>query len=101
MNHQIVSPKIYCFVFGALIFFTALTVFAAFFDLGVFNTVVALAIAIMKASLVVLFFMHVWYSSSLVKVFAAAGVFWLLILLVFTFSDYLTRSWQSVPQGWT
>jgi len=100
MSDHIVSVKTYFLVFAALMVLTALTVWVAFMDLGFLNTLVALGIAIVKATLVVLIFMHVRYGSHLTWVFAISGFFWLLILLVFVMSDYLSRSWQYVPQGW-
>ena len=103
MSEHIVQRKIYFAIFGALMVFTALTVFAAFVDLdNVFkgfkglNTIVALTIAVIKATLVVLYFMHVRYSSRLTWVIVAAGIFWLGIMFVLTASDYLTR-----PNGLT
>ena len=80
----------------ALLAGTTLTVFAAFIDLGPFNTIVALSIATIKATLVVLYFMHVRYSPRLVWVIVASALFWLAILFALTFSDYFTRSWLSV-----
>jgi cytochrome c oxidase subunit 4 len=95
MSEHIVSRTVYFIIFGALMVFTALTVFAAFIDLDhIFpgaNTVVALTIAVIKATLVVLYFMHVRYSSRLIWVIVVAGIFWLAIMFVFTFSDYMTR----------
>jgi cytochrome c oxidase subunit IV len=92
-EHPVVSPLIYYRVFGALMVLTFLTVSVAFVNLGPFNTVMALTIAVVKALLVILFFMHVIYASDLTKVFAAAGFFWFIILIVFIFSDFLTRGW--------
>ena len=83
----------YYIVFGALLVFTGTTVFAAFQDLGIFNAPVALAIATIKAVLVVLFFMHVKDSSRLTKITVTAGVFWLCILLGLTMTDFITRPW--------
>jgi cytochrome c oxidase subunit 4 len=80
-------------VFGALIVGTALTVGAAEVDLGALNNVVMLAIACTKALLVILFFMHVRWSSRLTWVVAASGFVWLLILFGITMTDYLTRGW--------
>lgn len=97
MSEHIVSRKTYFSIFGALLALTALTTFMAFQDLGPFNVVVALAIALIKASLVVLFFMHVKYSSRLVKVIVCAGLFWFLIMISFTFADYYTRGWIRHP----
>ena len=67
----------------------------AFLDLGPFNTVAALVIAVFKATLVVLFFMHVKYSTRLTWAVVVGSVFWLGILLVLTMSDYLTRAWRT------
>ena len=83
----------YYAVFAALIVGTALTVAAAFVDMGALNNVVMLAIAVAKATLVVLFFMHVRWGTRLTWVIAASGFFWLLILFGLTMQDYLTRGW--------
>jgi cytochrome c oxidase subunit 4 len=91
--HHIVPTRIYYVIFGLLLLCTYLTVQVAYLDLGVFNTVVALGIAIFKATAVVLYFMHVKYSPRLTWLVVIGGVFWLGILLVFTISDYLTRGW--------
>ena len=80
-------------VFLALMVGTALTVGAAFLDLGALNNVVMLGIAITKATLVVLYFMHVRWSTRLTWVVVASGFFWLLILFGLTMQDYLTRGW--------
>ena len=86
-----VSPRLYVTIFLALMVLTAVTVGAAFVDLGPFNTLVALLIACTKMMLVVLFFMHVRYSSRLTWAVVAGGFFWLALLLGMTLSDYLTR----------
>ena len=87
-----VSPKsVYYSIFGALMALTAITVFAAFVNLGNLNFPVAMAIATIKATLVVLFFMHVKYSSHLTKLVVATSLFFLVILLSETFMDYATR----------
>jgi len=94
MSEHIVSRKVYFTIFGALIVGTAATVVVAFIDLGgQFNTVVALTIAVIKATLVVLYFMHVRYSSRLTWVIVGSGLFWLGIMFALTLSDYLTRGW--------
>ena len=72
---------------------TAVTTLVAFADLGPFNTIVALTIAMTKAILVVLFFMHVRYSSRLTWIVVGGGVFWLAIMIFLTLTDYLTRAW--------
>jgi cytochrome c oxidase subunit IV len=95
MEHIIVPKQTYYTIFAALIVLTGVTVMAAFFDLGILNPIVALSIAVFKASLVVLFFMHLKYSSRMVWIIGGAAVFWLGILLVLILSDYATRGW-----GW-
>jgi cytochrome c oxidase subunit 4 len=72
---------------------TAATTAISGIDMGPWNTVVALAIAVFKASLVVLFFMHAKYSPKLTRVVIFGGVFWLAILLLITFSDFASRGW--------
>ena len=87
----------YFLVFGALMVLTAITVAVAFVDLGRLNVVVALAVALLKATLVVLFFMHVKYASRLVQLVVIASIVWLIILFGITLSDYLTRGWLMAP----
>jgi cytochrome c oxidase subunit 4 len=96
-SHHIVPVPIYIGVFLALIVGTIVTTLVAYIDLGPFNIVVALTIAVCKATLVVLFFMHVKYSPKLTKLVVLAGIFWLVILLTMTESDLLTRHWMGVP----
>ena len=97
-EHHLVPVKYYFGVFGLLMVFTALTVFVASFDLehiwGPLNIIVALTIAVIKATAVVLIFMHVRWSSKLTQVIIIAGLFWLAILLALTMADYLVR------KGW-
>lgn len=89
-----VAPKsLYYLIFGALMVGTALTVMVAFYDLGYMNNVMMLTIACTKALLVVLFFMHVRWSSRLTMVVVASGFFWLLILFTVTMTDYASRGW--------
>ena len=83
--------KSYFLVFGALLVLTLVTTAVAFVNLGPLNAPVALAIAITKASLVMIYFMHLRHSAFLARVFAGAGVLWLLHFIIFTLSDYLTR----------
>ncbi len=92
-SHHIVSPLVYLAIFGALLVGTAVTVWASFIDLGPWNPVIALAIACTKATLVVLFFMHVRYSSKLTKLTVASGLFMFIVLVGMTLSDYFTRAW--------
>ena len=94
---HIVPVRTYILVFLALIVGTIVTWQVALIDLGPFNVVVALTIAVCKASLVVLFFMHVKYSPRLTKLVVLAGIFWLIILLAMTETDLLTRHWMGVP----
>jgi|SRR5215813_8588013 len=90
---HIVSPKIYGMIFGALLLGTGLTVAASYANFGVFNAVVAIAIACTKAVLVILFFMHVKYSSRLTKLTVAAGFFTFLVLITMSMTDYISRAW--------
>lgn len=91
MAEHVSSPKLYVLVFLALMVFTVITVVVAYQDFGVLNDVVALAIAMAKALLVVLFFMHVKYSTRMTALTAIAGIIWLGILIGLTLNDYLTR----------
>lgn len=93
MSEHIVPRRTYYLVFLALIAGTYLTVQASYIDLGRFNPYIALTIAVIKATLVVLFFMHVRYGTRLTWVVVFSGVFWLGILLALTMSDYLSRGW--------
>jgi cytochrome c oxidase subunit IV len=93
-EHTVVSPKVYGLIFGLLILCTGLTVGASYIDLpGNLNAVVALAIAVFKAVIVVLFFMHVKYSSKLTKLTVAAGLFTFIVLITMTLTDYMSRAW--------
>ena len=99
MSEHIVPVKVYFAIFLALLVGTGLTVLAAFYDFPWrLNTIVALTIATIKATLVVLYFMHVRYSTRLVWVIVASALFWMGILFAFTFSDYFTRHW--LPTGY-
>ena len=93
MSEHIVPKRVYYTIFGILMISTLITVEIAFLDLGALNVVAALAIAVFKATLVVLFFMHVKYSTRLTWAVVLGGIFWLGILLVLTLTDYLTRPW--------
>src|SRR5258708_336599 len=93
MASHILPTRVYYTIFAILLLCTYLTVQAAFLDLGAMNTVVALGIATFKAVLVVLFFMHVKYSTRLTWAVVVGSVFWLGILLTLTMTDYLTRVW--------
>ena len=95
MAEHVIPKRTYYAIYLTLLACTYLTWQVAFFDLGAMNTVAALSIAVFKAVLVVLFFMHVKYSTRLTKVVVIGSVFWLGILLALTFSDYLTRGWRT------
>jgi cytochrome c oxidase subunit 4 len=87
--------RVYFTIFGILILCTYLTVQIAFFDLGPLNTIAALGIAVFKATLVVLFFMHVKYSTRLTWAVVLGSLFWFGILIAITMADYLTRGWRT------
>ena len=90
-SEHIVPPGTYLAIILTLLALTGTTVWAAFVNLGRFNIVVALVIATLKATLVVLFFMHAKYSPKRTKLIILAGIFWLVLLLGMTLSDYITR----------
>jgi len=92
---HIVSPGVYLVILFALLVGTALTVWASYVDLGLWNPVIALAIATTKAVLVVLYFMHVKYSTKLTKLTIIAGIFMFLTLITMTLADYISRAWGS------
>ena len=91
MSAHVTPIRVYLLIFGALMAGTALTAWAAFLELGPFNDIVAMAIASIKATLVVLYFMHVRHSTRLTKITVVAGFLWLAILIALTLSDYFTR----------
>lgn len=93
MSGHVAPKSLYYLIFLALMIGTVLTVVVAMFDLGAFNNIVMLSIACAKALLVILFFMHVRWSSRLTMVVAASGFFWLLILFSITMADYVSRGW--------
>lgn len=101
MNHvmpdHVVPLRVYLLVFIALIILTAITVQVAYIDLGLLNTPIAIIIASIKASLVVLYFMHVRYSEKLILLVVFVSVFTLILLFGFALSDYLTRYWIMLP----
>ena len=97
MSEHIDSIKTYTLIFVALLILTAATSSVAYIDLGPFNIVVALGIAVIKMLLVALFFMHVRYSTRLTKTVVAGGLLWLGILLLLSMSDFASRGWLGVP----
>ena len=88
---HIVSPAIYLTIFATLMVGTAITVWAAYQNFGVFNIIIAVGIATVKATLVVLYFMHARYASKRTQLMIFSGIFWLAIMLFMTLSDYITR----------
>ncbi len=94
MSDHVVSPKLYIAVFVALLALTGVTVWAAGQDFGAYNTAVAVGIAVTKATLVILFFMHVRWGGKLVQLFVASGFIWLLIMIAITLADYVSRGWS-------
>jgi cytochrome c oxidase subunit IV len=94
MSEGHVAPKsLYYQIFAALLVGTGLTVWVAFIDLGALNNVVMLTIACVKALLVILFFMHVRWSTRLTWLVVAAGFFWLILMFSVTMVDFATRGW--------
>jgi cytochrome c oxidase subunit 4 len=100
MEAHVVSKTTYFAIFGTLLALTAATTGAAFIDMGRWNTIVALAIACLKATLVVLFFMHLRWSPLSMRVVILAALLWLAILICLTTADFFTRDWIPVPAGW-
>ena len=96
-SDHIVPLKVYFAIFAALMVLTASTVWVAFLDLGALNTFVALGIAVTKATLVILFFMHVKYSTKLTWLVVASGFVFLAIMLALTMSDIVSRGWLGTP----
>ena len=100
MSEGPVPVRIYVTIFACLLALTALTTGVAFIDMGPLNTVAALAIAVTKMLLVILFFMNLRHSPRLTKVAVVAGFFWLALLIGLTLSDPLTRHWTPGPSPW-
>lgn len=100
-SHHIVPVSVYIAVWVALLIFTGLTTGVAYIDLGVFNTVVALLIAGIKMMLVVLFFMHVKYTTGMPRIVMVAAVFWLAIMMAFTVADEVSRGWTPFGHPWS
>jgi cytochrome c oxidase subunit 4 len=96
-GHHVVSWRIYVVIFVALAVLTVVTVQAAGRDFGNFNTVIALGIAAVKATLVILFFMHLRYSPRLTTLVLFSGLVFLAILILLTVADYISRPWPITP----
>ncbi len=101
MSGHISPTSTYYGIFGALMVLTAVTVGVAFVNLGDFNFPVAIGIAVTKATLVILFFMHVKYSSRLTKLIVMMAFFFLFVMFGLTLTDYLSRGWYTSPRGTT
>lgn len=100
MSEHVIAKRLYLGIFAALIALTALTTAVAYVDLGALNTVAALVIAVLKGTLVALFFMHLKYQPGLTRAALLAGILWLVILLGITLSDVFTRHWSPGGQSW-
>ena len=96
-RQHVIPTSVYVGIWAVLMVLTAVTVFASFIELGNLNIVLALVIATIKATLVILFFMHLYYSSKLTKVTIVAALFFLFLLLGLSMTDYLTRGWVTNP----
>jgi cytochrome c oxidase subunit 4 len=96
-RQHIIPIGVYVGIWAILMFLTGLTVFVSFIELHDWNIVLALVIATIKGTLVVLFFMHLFYSSKLTKVTVIAALFFLFLLLSLSMTDYLTRGWLTNP----
>lgn len=95
-QHHVVPVRVYIVIFLSLMVLTTLTVLASFKNFGPGNTVIAVSIAMIKASLVVLYFMHVRYNDNIVRIAVFAGFLWLGVLIVLTLSDYIARGWLPI-----
>jgi cytochrome c oxidase subunit 4 len=100
VEHHVHPKKFYVFTFLALIVLTVVTTAAAFVDLGYLNTVVALVIAVCKATMVVLFFMHLKEQTGLTRIVIIVAVLWLTVLIGITASDVFTRHWLPSNGSW-
>jgi cytochrome c oxidase subunit 4 len=96
----VISKKTYFIVWALLLVLLGATVGVAYLQLGRFNVVIAVGIAVIKATIIVMYFMHVRYSPRLVWVFAGAGALWLGIMLALTIGDYQTRQYLPAPTNW-
>ncbi len=100
MHAHVVSKKFYFLIFGTLLVLTGVTTGVAYIDLGQWNTIVALIIACCKATLVILFFMHLRWSPRLMRIVLLSAILWLAILISLTTTDFVTRDWTPVPESW-
>jgi cytochrome c oxidase subunit IV len=100
MSETIVSRGTYLVVWVALLVLLAATVAISYVQLGVLNIVATIAIAAIKALIIIMYFMHVRYGPRLVWVFVGAGFFWLAIMFTLAFGDYYTRIYMPMPTDW-
>jgi len=100
MHGHVVAKRVYFLIFGSLLALTGLTTSMAYVDLGEWNTIVALIIACCKATLVVLFFMHLRWSTRLMRVVLLSALLWLAILISLTTTDFFSRDWTPIPESW-
>jgi cytochrome c oxidase subunit 4 len=100
MTETIIPKKTYVLVWVSLLILLAMTVGVSYIHLGWFNAAAAVGIAVVKAVIIILFFMHVRYSSRVVWIFVGAGFFWLGIMMVLTLGDYFTRAYLPPPVVW-
>ena len=100
MQGHVVSKKVYFLIFATLLVLTGVTTGVAFVDLGPWNTIVALIIACCKATLVILFFMHLRWSPRLMRIVVLSAILWLAILISLTTTDFFSRDWTPVPETW-
>jgi cytochrome c oxidase subunit IV len=101
MTAHIATVKTLVLVWATLVIFTGITSAVSYIELGPWNVVVALAIAVTKASLVVWVFMGVRYTTTLTRLFVVAGLVWLSIMILITYSDYNSRNWNYQAQPWS
>jgi cytochrome c oxidase subunit 4 len=100
MSETIVSKTTYLLVWASLLILLAVTVALSYVHLGWLNPVAAVTIAVIKAVIIILYFMHARYGPKLVRVIIASGFFWLIILFALTMGDYLTRPYLPPPTNW-
>jgi cytochrome c oxidase subunit 4 len=98
-HDHVVPLTVYFAVFAILLVLTGVTTAVAFVDLGRMNVVVALTIAVVKGSLVLLYFMHLRYTARLTPLMVAIAFFWLAVMIVLTMADVVSRGWFSGVLG--
>ncbi len=99
-EHHVMPIRVYLTIITLLMILTVVTVWVAFLDFGFLNTVIAVGIAVVKALLVVMYFMHLKYAAPVTRLFAGAGAVFFVILIALTLSDYRSRDWFPAPAAW-